>query len=149
MKTLISRQVRLVSLTAVAMGLGTLVSTHSQAAAAANRETSSVTVHYGDLNLSKPRDVDTLYIRLHNSAKDVCGDDEDVVEIWKLDTIARCEQQAMENAVATIRSPMLTALYDKRYPREALAPVARELPVRVSTSTLDLLAGHDGTEMPS
>lgn len=149
MKTLISRQVRLVSLTAVAMGLATLVSTPSQAAAAANRQTSSVTVHYGDLNLSKPRDVDTLYIRLHNSAKDVCGDDEDVVELWKLDTIARCEQQAMANAVATIHRPMLTALYDKRYPHEMLAPVAMALPMRVSTSTLDLLAGNDGIEMPS
>lgn len=131
MKTFQSKPVRLVSL-AVALGLGTLVATASQAADTLNQQTSSVAVHYGDLNLSKAKDVDTLYIRLSNSAKEVCGDDTNNTELWKLDGIARCEQQAVESAVAKVDRPMLTALYDSRYPSAALAPVAMELPERVS-----------------
>ena len=148
MKTLISKQIGLASLAAVAIGAGAVVSTSVQAATA-NWETSSIAVSYGDLNLSKPRDVHTLYIRLHQSAEQVCGDDENVPELWKLDGIARCEQQAIEQAVEKIHRPMLTALYDKRYPHEALAPVAMKLPVRASTSTLGLVAEHDETDLLS
>lgn len=148
MKTLTSKQVRLLSLTAVAIGVGALFSTSSQAAAA-DQETSSVTVHYGDLNLSRPKDVDTLYIRLHNSAKQVCGDDESAIDLWKLDHVSRCEQQAIENAVAKIDRPKLTALYDERYPYAALVPVAMRLPQYASTLTLGLVTISSETEMPS
>jgi len=149
MKTRISRQIRLISLTAVAIGAGALVSTSSQAANPANQETSSVMVHYGDLNLSKSRDVDTLYIRLRDSAKDVCGDDEAITELWKLDGISRCEQQAIESAVAKIDHPRLTALYDERYPHETLGPVATVVPVQVSIVTLGLLPVSGKTETHS
>jgi len=145
MKTLTSKQIRLASLTAMALGVGTLVSTSSQAATV-DQETSSITVHYGDLNLSKSRDVNTLYIRLRDSAKDVCGDDEAIAELWKLDGISRCEQQAIANAVAKVDHPRLTALYDERYPQEALAPVAMKSPVHVSTVTLGLLSGNEKTQ---
>lgn len=77
----------------------------------------SVVVHYSDLDLSRPKDVHTLYYRLHAAARLVCtsigAQDYDLAA---LNEYHRCVRQAMENAVASVSSEGLTQVY-ARYNR--------------------------------
>ena len=83
-------------------------------AAAPNEGARSVVVHYADLDLSRPKDVNTLYHRLKAAAWSVCNN----LSVWNDDLAAfseyhRCVHRAMENSVASISSQRLTALYSR------------------------------------
>lgn len=88
--------------------------------AADDSEQTHITVHFADLNLNTPADAHTLYVRLKGAARTACGDETEVVDLTQFRDIERCEQQAIETAVAQIDRPTLTALYDKHFPREPL-----------------------------
>ena len=69
----------------------------------------SVTVRYADLDLSTSAGATTLYHRIRGAAKEVCGTGgTSLVEIaqWH-----RCVKDAVSDAVHTVNSPQLTALY--------------------------------------
>jgi UrcA family protein len=86
-------------------------------AADPNEVARSVVVHYADLDLSHPKDVHTLYYRLHAAARWACtniGVQED--DLASLSEYHRCIKQAMANAVANVGSQGLTELY-ARYNR--------------------------------
>ena len=83
-------------------------------AAAPNDEPRSVVVRYADLDLSRPKDVTTLYHRMQTAARSVCHD----MSVWNDDLAAfneyhRCVRRAMEKGVASVRSERLTELYSR------------------------------------
>ena len=69
-------------------------------------------VSYADLDLSRSEGATTLYGRLRMAAKQVCGD-----RGRRVEEIARweaCYQHAMDEAVASVDKPSLTALHIAR-----------------------------------
>jgi UrcA family protein len=83
-------------------------------------EPTSVTVHFSDLDLSRPRAVNTLYLRLREASELVCGDDTEMIDLELRSELERCNQSAIEDAVKQVDRPSLTALYDRRFPDHAL-----------------------------
>jgi len=72
----------------------------------------SVVVRYSDLDLSRPKDVHTLYDRLHAAARSVCttsGVEDD--NLAALSEYHRCVQNAMTNAVANVGSERLAQIH--------------------------------------
>ena len=86
-------------------------------AAAAATPARSVTVAYGDLNLSSTQGTDALYARIVSAARAVCGGGE--VDIRNLEALAAersCESNAIAQAVHAVHSPALAALAGARQP---------------------------------
>jgi len=86
-------------------------------AATPDDEAKSVVVRYTDLDLSRPKDVSTLYHRLQTAARLVCSE----INLWSDDlTVSsqyyRCVQKAMAHAVASVGSERLTEI-SSRYNR--------------------------------
>jgi len=78
----------------------------------------SVTVAYGDLNLTSAAGTDALYARIVSAARAVCGAGE--VDIRNLQAFAAeqaCESSAITQAVQAVHNPALAALYAKRPPQ--------------------------------
>ncbi len=72
----------------------------------------SVTVSYGDLDLSSPAGANALYRRIQAAAKQVCGyAGADLTEqsIWK-----GCYRSAIAEAVSKVKNPLLTAVHSGR-----------------------------------
>jgi len=72
----------------------------------------SVTVSFGDLDLSSPDGANALYRRIQAAARQVCGyagGDLSAQSIWK-----GCYRQAVADAVGKVNSPLLTALHTGR-----------------------------------
>ncbi|MBI1733384.1 MAG: UrcA family protein [Gammaproteobacteria bacterium] len=72
----------------------------------------TVTVSFADLDLSKPEGAATLYGRLHQAAKQVCGTQgrrlDEIVQ-WKA-----CYASAIGEAVKMVDQPSLTAHHQAR-----------------------------------
>jgi UrcA family protein len=66
-------------------------------------ETRSVTVHYRDLDLSRPRAVETLKRRIHRAAEQVCGDF-NLRELQISPEFIRCVDTATDKALAEVNS---------------------------------------------
>ena len=103
-------------------------------ARAAEVEVARIPVHFADLNLSSSAGTKELYLRLSGAAKTACRDDSGVRDIAELHAIYRCQQIAIEKAVAQVDRPLLTALYDRRFPREPLTPASRASLVSQATT---------------
>ncbi len=70
----------------------------------------SAPVRYGDLDLNRPADARKLYSRIRLAARHVCGNP----DIRNLADVARsqpCLEQAVDDAVARVNSPELTAIH--------------------------------------
>ena len=92
---------------ALALILGVLAATQAFSA-----EPASITVKYGDLDLSTPSGAHTLYSRISGAARTVCGySGTDFIDqaIWK-----GCYRGAIADAVAKVNSPLLTAVHTGR-----------------------------------
>jgi len=72
-------------------------------------QAAEVTVSYRDLNLSTPKDVQTLYRRLEQAASSVCNE-VPRNELARYQAYTRCYNAALDAAVAEIRSPELLAV---------------------------------------
>jgi UrcA family protein len=114
MNSSIARRCAHIAIATLAAGL---IVNHAWAAPDDNQVARSVVVRYSDLDLSRPKDVHTLYYRLHDAARSVCtniGVQED--NLASLSEYHRCIKQAMANAVANVGSQGLTEVY-ARYNR--------------------------------
>jgi UrcA family protein len=115
MKTSIATVVLLVGAGLGAPAMATTSSRLDQPA-----ETHQVRVHYGDLNPSTRNGATELYRRISFAAHEVCGD----VMLPSFVNLSRayrqCRQTAMEDAVAKVDAPKLTALYDRHFPDNPL-----------------------------
>ncbi len=69
-----------------------------------------MTVSYFDLDLSTPAGVQTLYDRTKQAARSVCASFASK-ELGRLAFRRDCYEQAVDDAVATVDRPALTALY--------------------------------------
>ena len=72
------------------------------------------TVKIGDLNLSSPAGVSSLYTRIHNAANNVCGNTADGRKLANLSAQKSCAAQAEERAVSQINNPSLTAYFQMK-----------------------------------
>jgi UrcA family protein len=79
-----------------------------------------VTVSYGDVNLSSPQGIETLYRRLKWAAAEVCGSEPQTPEFSFHAAWSRCVGTALDNAVAQVHSAELVALHAKRSHKTAL-----------------------------
>ena len=84
------------------------------ALAAGTASERQVTVKYGDLNLNNREDAGKLLVRIRAAARRVCGEESqrlDLEHAWQV-----CFEGSVNAAVATVDSPILTALARGRYP---------------------------------
>jgi UrcA family protein len=70
-------------------------------------------VSYGDLNLSSPEGTERLYRRIQNAAERVCGQ-VDVLDLHAVALKKACINRAVSQAVAAVKSPMLTSEHPAR-----------------------------------
>ena len=80
----------------------------------------TVTVRFGDLDLSTAAGAKTLYQRIRGAARTVCGEEEDYDlgldsrRYWN-----RCYQSAVNGAVDKVHSPLLRAVHRQSAPAAA------------------------------
>jgi UrcA family protein len=86
------------------MILATATCTAFASTAAANdSEPRSVTVHFSDLDISRPHDVEALKHRIHRAAVLVCGDP-GALELRRSTLFNNCVSQATDTALAKVNS---------------------------------------------
>ncbi len=76
----------------------------TDASAAAQPDTRSISVRYDDIDLSDPAQVEQLRSRLRSAARKVC-DETGVGAFWVLDRVPECVQEAVDDALAQVRWP--------------------------------------------
>jgi UrcA family protein len=69
----------------------------------------SATVKYSDLNLSSRDGARAMYQRIKSTARKLCGNEPDIGEIGGRDSWRTCVNDAVDNAVAGLNAPMVTA----------------------------------------
>jgi len=70
----------------------------------------SIPVSSRGLDLSKPDDANTFYVRLKNAAWVVCTRGTRV-DLKPVDDLSGCYEKALGDAVRSVKSPMVTQLY--------------------------------------
>jgi UrcA family protein len=79
--------------------------------AASPQSTSSVTVRYGDLDLSKEQGMSTLHARVAAAARQVCGaDGTDMRNLQAYAQVRSCETQAIADAEREVQGVRVAAL---------------------------------------
>lgn len=104
--------------------LGCLLGSAQALADGPGYATRSVTVHYGDLNLSTIAGAHTLYRRIVGAARFSCGyTGRSLLEQseWK-----SCYQHAIADAVAAVNSPTLNTVYNQEYPGSSVIAMLRQ-----------------------
>ena len=74
----------------------------------------AVTVRYADLNLGTAAGNSALYARLVSAARQVCGETGDIRDLGRLAATQACRREAIANAVHSVHSTQLAAVYAKR-----------------------------------
>lgn len=100
---------RLSSLTLAALATFSFAST-ARLALAGPADGPSLTVSYADLNLSNPAGAAALYRRIQQAARTICGRN-GTRDLHGNLLSSACYESAVENAVATVDAPMLTAMH--------------------------------------
>jgi len=92
--------------------LGVLASCFAGVSAAADSDTRSMTVKFGDLDLSNPQGAATLYRRIVQAARGVCDMSDD--SPWALAAEHGCFKKAVADAVTKVGEPQLIAVYNAK-----------------------------------
>jgi UrcA family protein len=92
--------------------LGALASGLAGVSAAADSDTRSMTVSYGDLNLSDPQGAATLYRRIAQAAHAVCDSSDE--SPWSKAAVRKCVSKAIADAVTKVGQPQLIAVYNAK-----------------------------------
>jgi UrcA family protein len=105
-----------IALAALSAGLGGLTGVAS--AGVPDESVRTITVSYGDLNLSSDQGSKALYGRIVSAARAVCGADEvNVRDLHALALEQACETRAIARAVHQVNVPTLAALYSAHLTR--------------------------------
>lgn len=123
MSTLNDRHLSSACLLAPALLACTLVAAGTASADSPWKEQVSVTVKYGDLNLSTDEGAAKLYRRITRAARSVCGLDDIQPEERTYSNWKPCYEQAIATAVARVNSPLLTAVHTRKTGQPRLAAV--------------------------
>jgi UrcA family protein len=83
----------------------------ASAALAADRETASTAVHYGDLNLGSQAGAKTMLQRINAAANKVCEPQADIGDLTGFGEWRKCVSTSIRNAVQSLDAPMVTAAY--------------------------------------
>lgn len=78
---------------------------------AATTEVDSVRVAYGDLDLTAPEGAKVMLARIHRAASMICNNGQE--ERWDMarrNQVRACVRHASDEAVASLASPMVTAM---------------------------------------
>jgi UrcA family protein len=70
-----------------------------------------VVVHYGDLKLTNPAGAQSLLLRLKAAARQACGGTPGRGELRGLHDYRACLTGSLDQAVATVDAPVVSALY--------------------------------------
>jgi UrcA family protein len=81
-----------------------------------NSESTTLTVHFADLNLDRPAGAAMLYARISVAAERVCGEPQLTGSRFIEPSWRRCVAQAIEQAVVTLDRPALTSYYRAHSP---------------------------------
>jgi UrcA family protein len=74
----------------------------------------SVSVGVGDLNLAAEAGAASALSRIHNAARSICGTAPDAKDLGRTADYRDCMTAAIAPAVASLNSPLVTALYTGR-----------------------------------
>lgn len=80
-------------------------------------ERKSITVHYGDLNLSNEAGVEQLYGRIRAAARSVCRSPREVVSLQVMQQRKQCANAAVAAAVKQVNNGILTAMHGSKSSR--------------------------------
>jgi UrcA family protein len=76
-----------------------------------------ITVKYGDLNLSNPKGVATLYGRIQRAATVVCGSSPSPSPLSLKRASEQCKAEAIANAIRAVNNDVLTAMHKEKASR--------------------------------
>lgn len=107
MNAVIAKSALIVTLAAACIGHSALV----HAERADRGSTQSITIHYGELDLSKAQGLEVLYKRIKRAARFVCGSDRSPLTTSRARHAMECYQDTLEDAVRQVNRPRLTALH--------------------------------------
>jgi UrcA family protein len=107
-----STQIRRLIATAI---LGALASGFAGVSAATDSGARSMTVRYGDLDLSNPQGAATLYRRIVQAGRAVCDSSDS--SPWALAAMHNCVNKAVADAVTKVGQPQLIAVYNAKNPQ--------------------------------
>lgn len=85
----------------------------------------SVSVGVGDLNLAAEAGAAAALHRIHNAAQSICGSAPYARDLERTAAYGDCMKAAIGPAVASLNSPMVTALYSGRGQRATVLATSR------------------------
>jgi UrcA family protein len=107
------RQLLVTSLTVATLSLAS-----TGFASASDNDVRKVTVGYAELDLSKPAGADALYQRIKRAAFLVCGGEDSPIG-WNRIQKQQCISASVDEAVAKVNAPLLSALHQGQNTRVA------------------------------
>jgi UrcA family protein len=112
MKTSIGQTITALALTASFFGASSMALADQPAPPKSSEP--AIRIGFRDLDLSKANDVAELYARLKNAARLVCVDSSSPWDARRTESIKRCYSAVVDDAVAQINQPKLTALHQQK-----------------------------------
>jgi UrcA family protein len=101
----------------VAIGACAAVQAGEACAVASTAHTgNAVTVSYRDLNLATREGASALYARINHAARTVCAAG-DIRDLGAVAAANACQREAIAEAVHTVHSEQLAALYNAKMPQ--------------------------------
>jgi UrcA family protein len=95
------------------------------AALAQKTVTTSVTVDYSDLDISRPAGAETLMTRLESASKKICGRRPMQVRFEQLEQYLQCRSSVVEDAVRRIDQPVVTMAFENSTGRKPVRLASR------------------------
>jgi UrcA family protein len=114
--SLMSRPLRGATLALAACLLGAVAGTAGAAGVASDADARMLRVTYNDLDLATEQGSRALYARIESAARQVCAP-EDQRNLAAVAAARSCKAQAVAQAVSTVHSPVLAAVYAANRPR--------------------------------
>lgn len=112
MNAVIAKSALMLTLAAASIGYSILA--HADRADGAVGSLPSITVSFGELDLSKPQGLELLYMRIKRAAKAVCGFERSPLTTLRRRNSSSCYESTLEVAVRQVNRPKLTALHRAR-----------------------------------
>jgi UrcA family protein len=112
MNAVIAKSALMLTLAAAFVGYSVLA--HADRVDRAMGSVPSITISFGELDLSKPQGLEVLYTRIKRAAKSVCGFKPSPLTTLRRRDASSCYESTVEHAVKQVNRPMLTALHRAR-----------------------------------
>ncbi len=84
----------------------------SASAAGSAQDGLQVTVHYSDLDISRPEGAQELLRRIHYAAVQTCFGQSDALQLQRLARFKTCMHDTMDRTVASLNNAFVASYYD-------------------------------------